>query len=67
MDLGSIDFGSMTIGLFITVWGAGWASCSVLMVKPLKARVEKMETKLESIETERNQELIQLRKLVHGK
>lgn len=58
---------AITVPAFAAIWSAGFLSCQWIRVNPLVERVEKMETKLEAIETERNEELKELRRLVHGK
>jgi hypothetical protein len=40
-----IDLGALTIPVFCTIFGAGWASCYTLMYLPLKTRVETLERK----------------------
>ena len=62
-----INLGALTIPIFATIFGAGWLSCYSILVKPLTARIEKMETKQEAIENERDDELRSLRQLLMDK
>lgn len=51
-----VDLGALTIPIFATIFGAGWLSCYTILVKPLTARIEKMESKQEAIEKQRELE-----------
>lgn len=41
----NVDFGALTIPIFATIFGAGWGSCYLWIAKPLKDRLDKLETK----------------------
>lgn len=61
-----VDLGPLTIPIFATIFGAGWLSCYTILVKPLTARIEKMEAKQEAIEQARDEEIRALRQKVYG-
>lgn len=60
----NIDLGAMTIPAFATIFGAGWGACHLYIVAPLRSRVEKLETKLDEIESREREELKELRALL---
>ncbi len=61
-----VDLGALTIPIFATILGAGWLSCYTILVKPLTARIEKMEQKQETIDLARDEEIRMLRSKVYG-
>lgn len=62
-----LNLGALTIPIFTAIWGGGWLSCYVILVKPLTARIEKMEVKQAAIEVERDTELRTLRQALMEK
>lgn len=52
-----IDLGALTIPVFATIFGAGWAACYTILVVPMKARVEKMDARLTEIEKAKDQRI----------
>lgn len=48
----SLDLGALTIPVFVTIFGAGWASCYQWIVKPLKERLDKLEAKHDALFTQ---------------
>lgn len=61
-----VDLGALTIPIFATIFGAGWLSCYTILVKPLTARIEKMEAKQEANEQALEDEVRALRQKVYG-
>lgn len=61
-----LDMGALTIPIFATIFGGGWLSCYTILVKPLTARIEKMELKQDALETADREELRMLRQKVYG-
>lgn len=61
-----INLGALTIPVFATIWGGGWLSCYLIVVKPLSTRIEKMEAKQDSLEKQKDEELMTLRRKVYG-
>lgn len=65
MDL-DVNLGALTIPIFATIFGSGWLSCYTILVKPLTARIEKMEAKQEANEQALEDEVRALRQKVYG-
>lgn len=54
-----IDIGS-PIGLVTaaaSIFGAGWTSCFAILVRPMRERMTKLETKLDSIEVAKDERI----------
>lgn len=45
----NVDLGALTIPIFTAIFGAGWGSCYLWIAKPLKDRLDKLETKHEAL------------------
>jgi len=52
-----LDFGALTIPVFVTVWGMGWASCYAILVRPMQVRVTALETKQASLDEAKDRRL----------
>lgn len=59
-----VNLGALTIPVFTAIFGAGWTACYTFIVRPMEARLTKLEAKQDSIEEERNRELAELRRKV---
>lgn len=57
-----LNWGALTIPVFVTIWGGGWASCYVILVKPMTERMNKLESKLDAVEAEQKAELAELKR-----
>lgn len=55
------DFGAMTIPAFVGVFSMGWGACYAQLYLPLKARLEKAESRMDKIEAANAAELAALR------
>lgn len=66
MNLPDIDLGALTIPVFATIWAAGWLSSQLIQVKPLKDRLEKLETKQDAIDQAKDEEIRMLRQKAYG-
>lgn len=57
MDLGSIDFGSLTIPIFIAIFGMGWTAHRTFIHLPAMKRLETLEAREEAHRREVDEEL----------
>lgn len=64
MDLGSINFGSLTIPIFIASLSKGWTAHRTFIGKPLQTRLERLEAREEAYRREKDEELQMLRQKV---
>lgn len=44
-----VDFGALTIPVFASIFGAGWAACYLWIAKPLQARLTKAEAQIDAL------------------
>ena len=61
-----VDLGALTIPIVSAIFGTGWGACHTIMVRPLIARLTKLEAKTEAMEVEQVKELKELRRLRMG-
>jgi hypothetical protein len=64
MNFPDVDLGALTIPIFATIFGAGWASCVAILVSPLRKRMEKLEARDEAYRAEKDKELQEMRELL---
>lgn len=61
-----MDFSSAAgiVSTLAGVFGAGWGACHLYIVAPMRLRLEKLEAKLDRIETGKDEELARLREII---
>ncbi len=57
-----VNLGALTIPIFSAIFGAGWASCYAVLVRPLTIRVERLEAEQSAQSAARDRRLADLEK-----
>jgi hypothetical protein len=59
-----IDLGALTIPIFSTIFGAGWAACYAVVVRPLSQELQSLKAKVEESDRSKDDRIRLLEKKV---